>query len=162
MTSKSKFVYNSPARVRIMLCFRYSPNMIRLSTLGEMIYNWFKQNIKSHESSYFHLLQVKLLHSQILNLQGNRAILLLCIGYNYNVYIINSLGFWKYSMTNSSGSSQCDPELAIPGIFWHMETKPSRPNRGSWVMLIHVHWTMCILNLFEQFMCKPKVATFVL
>ena len=26
-------------------------------------------------------------------------------------------------MTNSSGSSQCDPELPIPDIFWDMETK---------------------------------------
>ena len=28
-------------------------------------------------------------------------------------------------MTNSSGASQCDPELAIPDIFWDMETNPS-------------------------------------
>ena len=28
-------------------------------------------------------------------------------------------------MTNSSGSSQCDPELAIPDIFWDMKTNPS-------------------------------------
>ena len=30
-------------------------------------------------------------------------------------------------MTNSSGSSQCDPEIAIlsPEIFWGMETNPS-------------------------------------
>ena len=27
-------------------------------------------------------------------------------------------------MTNSSGSCQCDPELAIPDIFWDMETNP--------------------------------------
>ena len=52
-------------------------------------------------------------------------ILLLCIGYNYNVYIITSLRFWKYSMTNSSGSSQCDPKPAIPDIFWDMETNPA-------------------------------------
>ena len=35
-------------------------------------------------------------------------------GYNYNKYIITSSGFLKYFMTNSSGSSQCDPELPIP------------------------------------------------
>ena len=28
-------------------------------------------------------------------------------------------------MTNSLGSSQCDPELAIPDILWDMETNPS-------------------------------------
>ena len=28
-------------------------------------------------------------------------------------------------MTNSLGSSQCDPKLAIPDIFWDMETNPS-------------------------------------
>ena len=28
-------------------------------------------------------------------------------------------------MTKSSGSSQCDPELAIPDIVWDMETNPS-------------------------------------
>ena len=37
-------------------------------------------------------------------------------GYNYNEYIITSSGFLKYSMTKSSGLSQCDPELAIPDI----------------------------------------------
>ena len=35
-------------------------------------------------------------------------------GYNYNKYIITSSGFLKYVMTNSSGSSQCDPKLLIP------------------------------------------------
>ena len=34
-------------------------------------------------------------------------------------------------MTNSSGSSQCDPELAIPDIFWDMETNPSYQAIGS-------------------------------
>ena len=28
-------------------------------------------------------------------------------------------------MTNSLGSSQCDPELPIPDVFWDMETNPS-------------------------------------
>ena len=28
-------------------------------------------------------------------------------------------------MTNSSGSSQCDPELAIPDMICDMETNPS-------------------------------------
>ena len=35
-------------------------------------------------------------------------------GYNYNKYIITISGFLKYFMTNSTGSSQCDPELPIP------------------------------------------------
>ena len=34
-------------------------------------------------------------------------------------------------MTKSSGSSQCDPELAIPDIFWDMETNPSYQAIGS-------------------------------
>ena len=34
-------------------------------------------------------------------------------------------------MTNSSGSSQYDPELAIPDIFWDMETNPSFQAIGS-------------------------------
>ena len=34
-------------------------------------------------------------------------------------------------MTNSSESSQCDPELAIPGIFWDMETNPPYQAIGS-------------------------------
>ena len=34
-------------------------------------------------------------------------------------------------MTNSSGSSQCDPELPIPDIFWDMETNPSYQSIGS-------------------------------
>ena len=34
-------------------------------------------------------------------------------------------------MTNSSGSSQCDPELPIPDIFWDMETNPSYQAIGS-------------------------------
>ena len=34
-------------------------------------------------------------------------------------------------MTNSSGSSQCDPELAIPDIFLDMETNPSYQAIGS-------------------------------
>ena len=58
-------------------------------------------------------------------------ILLLCIGYNYNEYMITSSGFLNYSMTNSSGSSQCDPELPIPNIFWDMETKPLYQAIGS-------------------------------
>ena len=33
--------------------------------------------------------------------------------------------------TASSGSSQCDPELAIPDIYWDMETKPSYQAIGS-------------------------------
>ena len=69
--------------------------------------------------------------SKYKNIQGNRAILLLCIGYNYNVYIITSSGFGKYSMTHSLGSSQCDPELAIPDIFRDMETNPSYQAIGS-------------------------------
>ena len=48
--------------------------------------------------------------------------MLLCIGYNYNEYMITSSGSLNYSMTNSSGSSQCDPKLAIPDVFWDMET----------------------------------------
>ena len=39
--------------------------------------------------------------------------------------MITSSGFLNYSITNSSGSSHCDPELAIPDIFWDMETNPS-------------------------------------
>ena len=35
------------------------------------------------------------------------------------------MGFKKYSMTNSSGTSQCDPKLAIPDIILDMETNPS-------------------------------------
>ena len=50
--------------------------------------------------------------------------MLLCIGYNYNEYIITISGFLKYFMTNSSVSSQCDPELLIPDIFWDMQTNP--------------------------------------
>ena len=34
-------------------------------------------------------------------------------------------------MTNSSGSSQCDPELAFPDIFCPMETNPSYQDIGS-------------------------------
>ena len=34
-------------------------------------------------------------------------------------------------MTNSSGSSQGDPELAIPDIFWDMKTNPSYQAIGS-------------------------------
>ena len=34
-------------------------------------------------------------------------------------------------MTNSSGSSECDPELAILDIFWDMETNPSYQAIGS-------------------------------
>ena len=34
-------------------------------------------------------------------------------------------------MTNSSGSSQCDPELPIPYIFGDMETNPSHQAIGS-------------------------------
>ena len=57
--------------------------------------------------------------------------MLLCIGYNYNVYIITSSGFKKYSMANCSGSYQCDPKLAIPDIFLDMETNPSCQAIGS-------------------------------
>ena len=34
-------------------------------------------------------------------------------------------------MTNSSGSSKCDPKLAISDIFWDMETNPSYQAIGS-------------------------------
>ena len=34
-------------------------------------------------------------------------------------------------MTNSFGSSQCDPALPIPDIFWDMETNPSYQAIGS-------------------------------
>ena len=51
--------------------------------------------------------------------------MLLCIGYNYNEYMITSSGFLNYSMTNSLGLSQCGPEFPIPDIFWDMETNPS-------------------------------------
>ena len=34
-------------------------------------------------------------------------------------------------MTNSSGSSQCDPELPIAEIFCDMETNPSYQAKGS-------------------------------
>ena len=34
-------------------------------------------------------------------------------------------------MTNSSRSSQCDPEIAIPDKFWDMETDPSYQTIGS-------------------------------
>ena len=34
-------------------------------------------------------------------------------------------------MANCSGSSQCDPELAITDIFWDMETNPSYQAIGS-------------------------------
>ena len=34
-------------------------------------------------------------------------------------------------MTNSEGSSHCDPELPIPDIFWDMETNLSYPAIGS-------------------------------
>ena len=34
-------------------------------------------------------------------------------------------------MTNSLGSPQCDPELAIPDIFWDMETNPPYQAIGS-------------------------------
>ena len=40
-------------------------------------------------------------------------------------------------MTNSSGSSQCDPELAIPGIFWDMETNPVGSERQILCMSIN-------------------------
>ena len=45
--------------------------------------------------------------------------------------MITSSGFLKYFMTNSSGSSQCDPELAIPDIFWDMEINPPYQAIGS-------------------------------
>ena len=45
--------------------------------------------------------------------------------------MITSSGFLNYSMTNSSGSSQCDPELPNPDIFWDMETNPSYQAIGS-------------------------------
>ena len=77
--------------------------------------NEMPNNLLSHQSKY----KIKK------NIHSNRAIQLLCIGYNYNELIITSLGFLKYFMTNSSGSSQCDPELAIPDLFWDMETNPS-------------------------------------
>ena len=34
-------------------------------------------------------------------------------------------------MTNSSESSQCDPELAITDMFWDMETNTSYQTIGS-------------------------------
>ena len=34
-------------------------------------------------------------------------------------------------MTNSLGSSQFDPELAFPDIFWEMDTNPSYQAIGS-------------------------------
>ena len=34
-------------------------------------------------------------------------------------------------MTNSLGSSQCDPKLPIPDIFWDMETNPSYQALGG-------------------------------
>ena len=34
-------------------------------------------------------------------------------------------------MTKISGSSQCDHKLAIPDIFWDMETNPSYQAIGS-------------------------------
>ena len=34
-------------------------------------------------------------------------------------------------MTNSSGSSQCDPKLPIPDIFWDIETNPAYKAIGS-------------------------------
>ena len=34
-------------------------------------------------------------------------------------------------MTNSSGSSQCDPKLSVPDIFWDMATNPSYQTIGS-------------------------------
>ena len=34
-------------------------------------------------------------------------------------------------MTNSSGLSQCDPKLAIPDIFWDIETNPLYQAIGS-------------------------------
>ena len=45
--------------------------------------------------------------------------------------MMTSSGFLNYSMTNSSGSSQCYPELPIPDIFWDMETNPSYQDIGS-------------------------------
>ena len=56
-------------------------------------------------------------------------ILLLFIAYNYNVYIYNNQ--FRILNTNSSGSSQCDPELAIPDIFWDKETNPLFQAIGS-------------------------------
>ena len=41
-------------------------------------------------------------------------------------------------MTNSSGSSQCDPKLAIPDIFWDMETNPSFQTFGSERQIINM------------------------
>ena len=38
---------------------------------------------------------------------------------------------YKQTVTNSSRSSQRDPELAIPDIFWDMETNPSYQVVGS-------------------------------
>ena len=34
-------------------------------------------------------------------------------------------------MTNNLGSSQCDPELAIPDLFWDIETNHSYQAIGS-------------------------------
>ena len=48
-------------------------------------------------------------------------------------------------MTNSSRSSQCDPEIAIPDIFWDVETNPSYQAIGSerkiFSMLVNKHIT---------------------
>ena len=44
-------------------------------------------------------------------------------------------------MTNSSGSSQCDPNLAIPDIFWDMETNPSYQASGSEIFSMSVNTT---------------------
>ena len=51
------------------------------------------------------------------------------------------MGFLKYFMTNSSGSSQCDPELAIPDIFWDMETNPSYQVISNVSMSVNKHIT---------------------
>ena len=67
-------------------------------------YGWFKSH--SHQSKY-----------KIIKIYTVTELFCYCVfGYSYNKYIITSSGFLKYFMTNSSGSSQCDPELPIPDI----------------------------------------------
>ena len=53
-------------------------------------------------------------------------------------------------MTNNSGSSQCDSELAIPDMFWDMETNPSYQAFGSEMQI-------CSISVNETYNQKIQV-----
>ena len=99
--------------------FQYFYQGIKFVSIA--LYSYFKDQYHSHQSKY-----------KIIKMCTVTERFCYCLfGYNYNKNIITSSGFLKYFMTNSSGSSQCDPELAIPDIFLDMETNLSYQAIGS-------------------------------